>query len=893
MSGGVSHLKNGVVTNYSERDGLPVSQVRSLVQDQDGTLWAAIIGGFARLEGKRWHHVRMDWNYPAKSAWTIFVDRQGTLWVATGDEILFLPKGEKRFQNTGLRATGRVWAITQASDGTIWFSDDAQNSLRAVRYPLDKQGDRLTSTRIGVVGRSFLFDRDGAIWLAGDGVSRIPYPKRLRGAEVSASDSGVETLMEKQGITGDDGEVVFEDREGNIWAGTDGGLDRFRRRNLSWYPGRAGSRFFNLVAREHGDIWAIDASGYVMRIRDGQHIKADISGILEAYGDDPEGTFWVTSKEKTWRWEDGRFVKIAPPDHVPRMGLGSLTKDRSGTLWLSIGGSGEFQLHDGVWKFTAVLKDHPDYTAMSAYADSADRIWLSYPEVVAMVDHGKVRVFSAEDGLTIGHFTIVTGHAQQIWLGGESGLALFHGNRFQTLTGTDGNNFGLIAGIVPTSNDGLWLSAGPGIVHIPEHEIQRVLQNSDSKVNYELFDVLSDLPEPLQMPTLRSRNAIQSSDGLLWFATRHGFARIDPAHIVRNPLPPPVSIRAVVADDKPYSIFAKATLPALTRNLQIDYTALSLSIPERVRFRYKLEGSDENWQDVGTRRQAFYRDLRPGKYRFHVIACNNDGVWNEAGATLDFTVTPAWYQTNWFLLLCFFAAAFIAWTIYRLRLSQIAAGISTRFDERLAERTRLARELHDTLLQTIQGSKMVADDALDQPPDVDRLRQAMERLSKWLGQATLEGRAAVRSLRASTTPVNDLAEGLRRATEDCLAQGSMHVGFSITGPAREMHPIVRDEIYRIGYEAIRNAYMHSGGSQLQVELIYGRDLTLRIRDNGVGIDSVVAATGKEGHFGLQGMRERAIRIGAALTIVSSSASGTEITVLIPEGTAFLKRYAFN
>jgi signal transduction histidine kinase/ligand-binding sensor domain-containing protein len=887
MSGGVTHLKDGVVTNYSPRDGLPVSQVRRLAQDQDGTIWAAIVGGFARLEGKHWHKVRMDWNYPAKSAWSVFVDRQGTLWVASGDRILFLPKGEKKFQDTGLRTTGRVWAFAQAADGTIWFSDDDQNSLRAVRYPLVKEGDGLTS--IGVAGRGFLFDRDGSIWLAGDGVQRVPYPKRFRGAEVPAANSGEETLMEKQGITGDIGEAVFEDREGNIWVGTDGGLDRFRYRNLSWYPAHAGSRLFNLVARENGAIWAFDSDGVVVNIQNGHGTKTGMNEVRGAFSDS-DGTIWITSGDKTWRWASGRFVKIAPPEHVARIGLGSETKDRSGTVWVSIGGSGEFQLRDGVWKFTAILKDHPDYTAMSAHTDAADRIWLAYPEVIAQWDHGNVRVFSSEDGLTNGHFTIIAGRDQQVWVGGESGLALFQGNHFQTLTGTDGNNFGSITGIVATSHDGLWLSAGPGIVHIPQSEIERISLHSDSKVHYEIFDLLSDLPEPLQVPIVGFSNLVQGTDGMLWFATHHGFARIDPTRIVKNTLPPPVSIRAVVADDKPYSVLGRATLPPLTKNLQIDYTALSLSIPERVRFRYKLEGADENWQDVGTRRQAFYRDLRPGGYRFHVIACNNDGVWNETGATLDFSVAPAWYQTDWFRLLCFLVAAFIVWGLYQLRVRQIAAGINARFDERLAERTRLAGELHDTLLQTIQSSKLIADDALDQPSDVVRLRAAMQRLSEWLGQATQEGRAAVRSLRTSTTPMNDLVAGLRRVTEDRCTEGSMQTAFSVTGGVREMHPIARDEVYHIAYEAIRNACVHSGGNRLEVELIYARDLTVRVKDNGVGINKAVAEKGREGHFGLQGMRERAARIGATLTLVSSAISGTEVTVHIPERIAFLRRH---
>lgn len=274
-----------------------------------------------------------------------------------------------------------------------------------------------------------------------------------------------------------------------------------------------------------------------------------------------------------------------------------------------------------------------------------------------------------------------------------------------------------------------------------------------------------------------------------------------------------------------------------------------------------------------------------------MIACNNDGVWNEEGAILDFSIAPAWFQTTWFRLLYVIIGAVVAWAIYRLRVRRIARVISARFDERLAERTRMARELHDTFLQTIQGSKLVADDALDPSTDLVRMRHAMEQLSAWLEQATREGRAALNSLRTSTTQKNDLAEAFHRATENGLMPGSMQATFSVVGDAKEMHPIVRDEIYRIGYEAIGNAYKHSRASRLDVELKYTQDLALRVRDNGIGIDPSTAELGKDGHFGLRGMRERAARIGGKLTLVSSANSGTEITVVVPGGIVFQKNTA--
>jgi signal transduction histidine kinase len=383
--------------------------------------------------------------------------------------------------------------------------------------------------------------------------------------------------------------------------------------------------------------------------------------------------------------------------------------------------------------------------------------------------------------------------------------------------------------------------------------------------------------------------AARSSDGRLWFVNGQSLQMIDPATLRRASVAPPVHIDQVVADRKSYSATGVVRLPPRSRDLEIDYVGLSFTAPQKVFFRYRLEGRDSAWQEPGTRRQAFYSDLRPGTYRFRVMASNNDGLWNEQGAALDFVILPAWYQTSWFLVLCIVASVLAVWAIYQLRMRQVAHSLSARFDERLAERTRVAREIHDTLLQTVQGSKMVADDALDRPHDAAGMQRAMEELSIWLGQAAQEGRETVNALRTSTTQQNDLVQAFRRALEDCERKSPMQGSLSVTGDPKEMHPVVRDEVFRIGYEAIRNACMHSRGSRLEVGVNYSQDLTVRVADNGVGIDPAMVDKGKEGHFGLQGLRERAARISAKLTVVSSPNAGTEITVVVPGNIVFRKQ----
>ena len=887
--GGASLLTQGRATNYSEREGFPVSAVRSFAQDRTGTVWAAVVGGFARLEGERWRTIRMDWNFPSKSAWKLLVDREGTLWVSAGNQLLLLPEGEKQFRDTGIR-TGQVFAFVQAADGTILFHDNAKNAVRVVRRSTDGMIEQLPD--IDIPARTALVDRDGGLWIGASALSRVPFPGRVRD---SGFKDAAETFTKALGLTDDTVQTILEDREGNIWVGTDGGLDRFRYRNLSWSPLRGGA--FSLVAGDGSDVWAGskgDEPHPLFRVQDAKPSGTEPYRVFTAYRD-PNGPVWVGALDALLRWDRGTFTKISPPDQVVKVSLSatprdpivmsSITSDRSGSLWVSFGGSGEFVLKDGAWKFVEVLREHPDWAASYAFTDSVDRIWLAYGNVVAAIDHGSIRTFSAAEGLTTGPFTVIAGRGHQVWVGGESGLSYLRGDRFQTLSRADGSPFRSITGMVAPPNDGLWLSADSGIVHIPVREIERALRDPEHGASSEVFDLISDLPEQLQRGGTYSSGAIRGDDGMLWFATRTGVARVDPRHIVRNPLPPPLSIRSVVADDKPYSSFTEPALPALTRSLRIDYTALSLSIPERVRFRHKMEGWDDRWHDAGPRRQAFYTDLGPGTYTFRVIASNNDGVWNEHGAALTFTVAPAWYQTSWFRCLCIVAGTFVVWTLYRLRLRKVANALGARFDERLAERTRIARDLHDTFLQTVQGSKLVADHALERSTDPDRMRQSLEQLSDWLTRAIQEGRAALNSLRTSTTQRNDLADALRRVTENDFVPRSMAVKFLVVGEAREMHPIVRDEVYRIGYEAIRNACLHSSATQLEIELRYSQELTMRVLDNGVGIDPAIAVEGRDGHFGLQGMRERAARIGGTLTM-KTSGSGTEIRLVVPGGVIF-------
>jgi signal transduction histidine kinase len=391
--------------------------------------------------------------------------------------------------------------------------------------------------------------------------------------------------------------------------------------------------------------------------------------------------------------------------------------------------------------------------------------------------------------------------------------------------------------------------------------------------------------------------AAKSPDGRLWFAAVVVQA-IDPSHLLFNKLPPPVHVEQIIADHKAYEVASDAdvsvALPRRVRDLQIDYTALSFVAPEKVRFRYRLEGRDTDWQDPGTRRQAFYSDLWPGHYRFRVIACNNDGVWNETGAFLNFTIAPAWYQTAWFFAFCAITLLLMLWAVYQIRLNQLKYQFSRTLEARVDERTRIARDLHDTLLQSFQGLTLHFQRALNLLPE--RAPEAIQTLSRALDgaeQAIVEGRDAIHDLRSSTSTAKALAEeitafGEELVTKDTAEKEPVQFRTVVEGSARAMRPDAYIGIFRIAREALRNAFIHSQAHLIETELAYtDSQFRLRVRDDGKGIDPDKRVRAeRSGHWGLKGMRERAERLGGELEVWSEPDAGTEIDLRVPASIAY-------
>ncbi|HEV7766677.1 MAG TPA: two-component regulator propeller domain-containing protein, partial [Thermoanaerobaculia bacterium] len=764
---GVAFVKGDSLTVPSRPEELPSAQVYTLAADQDGRVWAGTHNGLELLMGSRWVLIGSDWNFPGERVWSLFVDRQGTLWVGTGQRLVFLRRGSRRFEPTSVNTP--VVKIGQARDGRIWIAE----MTRPLR-PIDGQPRRWG----GSARSAILFDRDGALWsksLHDGGLIRVRSPE----SELAV----IETV---EGLTGNTGPIL-EDREGSVWVATSKGLDRFRYSHFVPVALPPNVQLLTLLPGADGDLYAGSAMSWRLgRIRGDEVEIVETRSRLASVTRDARGDTWWGGGGGIYR-QRGLSLEFFP--QPPFLGKDDIMwevirDDERGGLWVSVGDQDLIHFQDGVWSRHSVPAGLPQEGPSATFRDPQGRTWFGYTrKYVALLEGGRGRIYTRADGIDVGRIRVIRGSGAHKWFGGELGLALFRDGRFRSVLDENGKRLGTVTGIIETADGALWLNEMRGIIRLPPQEVRRILENPAHRAAVEVFDFNDGLRGSPQMNWTVS-TAVETTDGRLWFATDNGLVWIDPRRMAMNRLPPPVLIRSLEAD-RQYLAAPGIVLPPGTERVHFRYTATSLSIPERVRFRYKLEGVDEQWQDAGSRREAFYNRLAPGDYIFRVIASNNDGVWNERGATLRFGVKPAWYQTNAFRVACAMLVLLSFWALFRLRVKQIEASAHARFNERLSERTRLAREIHDTLLQTIQGSKMVADDALDAPFDPARLRKAMQQLAGWLAQAMAEGRAALNSLRSSTTETNDLLEAMRRATESAMIPSFMNVTCSISGERRE------------------------------------------------------------------------------------------------------------
>ncbi|MYM82663.1 hypothetical protein GTP44_11930 [Duganella sp. FT50W] len=875
IGGGISHFHNGQARHYTASQGLPAGAITGIARAPDGVLWVAARDGLARLAGDRFVAVGTEQGLPARRVRQVLFDKTGRQWATILGGIYSRPNTGAPFRPAWPRADLRALAL--APDGTLWASDgDNYYRVWAEAPPGEP------ATRPVLRGANMYFDRDGNQWLF-----------RAGGLERRAA--GGNGPPQPQDLNGGLPQSFFQDREGNVWIGTSAGLNRFRRNRLLTLPLQT---TFNhpAIAPANGDgVWAGDRLGALHALGPEGKRRQMPSASISALSRDPDGELWAGNSDSVWNVTGKRAQRYPLPPEARSYEVQAMSRAAGGCLWVSVVREGLYLLKDGVWRRQPALPppspDMADQFPTSLIEGADGALWAGYMRNhIARLHDGHVTVYGAPQGLELGNVLTLHRSGTQLWAGGERGVAWFDGTRFIPLRGVQGETFRGVSGIARSTAGDLWLFGTEGLSRVSAEQVRLAVLTPGRAVDYERFDAHDGLPGAASqlrpMPSL-----VLADDGLLWMASANRVNWINPARIARNPVPPAVLVQELVAGEQRYSPQPGLQLPESTDHLRIDYTALSLSVPERVRFRYRLDGVDRDWQDAGARRQAFYTNLSPGDYRFRVLAANEDGVWTPRETTLTFSIPPTFVETLWFKLVCTAAVAGLLWLIYRLRLRHVTRQLRRRLEVRADERERIARTLHDTFLQSVQGLMLRVQTLLRRlPPDSDAY-QLVEKILNQADQVIAEGRNQVRGLRGEQTPLNDLPQMLGELGKALREEHAANFALIVTGQKTPFTEEARAHLYHIGHEALLNAFRHAGASRIELELGYAvNSFTLRVRDDGGGIgEQVLANGGRPGHWGLPGMRERALKIGAALELWCRAGMGTEVRVCAPGSVVYRRR----
>ena len=896
---GLARWRNGNLINYSDATG----SIMAILEDRTGTIWIARAnlsdtkGPLCKVTDTVVRCYGRDDGLALPFAVTLANDTLGNVWLAGGAMVSRLQTNSAdTYVSAGLNPAetfNGVLALAGKPDGSLWvglvhagkgggLQQLAQGTWRPFITP-EFDGSTLEVTAL-------LLDRDSSLWIGT--LNRGIY--RIQG-------NMVDHFRGSDGLSGDAVSGLFQDREGNIWIVTSRGIDNFhdiRVASFSTRQGLSADQVNSVLASRDGTVWIGNYSLDVLRLGKISSIQPrnglpgrEVTSLLE----DRAGRLWVGIDQELSVYERGKFRKIHTRDGSPLGAVRAMTEDVDDTIWVATNDETTNRrrlVHIQDLRIREEISSPQLPLANTLAADPQGGVWLGFASGgLARYRDGQMEFFSLNRSGPV-HGLFVNSDAS-VLAATTSGLVGWQNGRVQSLTVRNGLPCDIIYALIFDRKASLWLYAACGLIAIPNAELQRWWKSPDTTVESRLLDVF-DGAQPMSTPF--RPNASQSPDGRLWFANQSVVQMIDPAHLDGNPIPPPVHIEQVTADRKTYwqNLSGDASslhlrLPPLVHDMTIDYTALSLVVPGKVHFRFKLEGQDRDWREVVNDRQVEYSNLGPGPYRFRVTACNNSGVWNEAGTFLDFSIAPAYYQTTWFRVSCVAAFVLLLWALYQLRLRQVARQFNMRLEERVNERTRIARELHDTLLQNLHGLLFRFQAARNMLPR--RTEEAMGALDGAIlrtEQAIAESRDTIKDLRSERVTPTDLAELLTQTGKELEtaadANGNPPIfRVIVEGERQTLSPALQDEVYRIARELLRNAFQHALARRIEAEIRYDNHLfRVLIRDDGKGMDpKVLKEGGQAGHWGLPGVRERAKEIGARLDFWSEAGAGTEVQLTVP------------
>jgi signal transduction histidine kinase/ligand-binding sensor domain-containing protein len=889
--------KGGVATTY-DLPGHP----DTIVESQNGDMWI----GISRVEPKnpkavcRWNRDGLQCygqadGIPVRSASPIALAGADQIWIASRTGLGLWDVRSHSFTPIKLRARDpssvafRVSDLVADPDGTVWAGFDSaggglglQSFQAGARRPLLVPGFNSEQLHVAALFR----DPQGTIWVGtlDDGIYRIAHGQ-------------VDHYRSTEGLSADLVRAFLLDREGNLWVGTSKGLDRFRELPVVSYTKTEG------LSSEDAASIAVSPDGTVSignlqkldQILPGAtpHVTTLRSippGQVENLLYDRRGRLWAALGDHLYVLDHGQSKLIRSPSGEEPGFTKQIIEDDAGDIWAHAVLHHDEQarlmrIHNDVPADAIPIKETFGGTVQVVAKGPRGDFWLALRD--GSLSHwkdGQFTPFAKDKPFKPGITRMIVTTDDIVLLSNSAGLTAFTPSRQQLLDRRAGLPCREIYEVRQSHDGDLWLYCDSGLVRVTGEQFQAWWKGSERQISPRVFDRF-DGAFPA-FPTFFPASS-QGPDGRLWFVNDDIVQMVDPQHLPLNKLPPPVHIESLSLDGKPHAVEERVNVPAGTRSIQFDYTALSLAVPQKVRFRYKLEGWDGDWQNGGDSREASYTNLPPRKYLFRVTACNNDGVWNEMGAKLAFSIDPAFYQTVWFRLLCVAAAVGILLIAIRWRMLSMAARLATQFQQRLEERTRIAQDLHDTLLQGFISASLQLSVANRELTADSKAKPIIGEVLELMGTVIEEGRTAVGGMRLTQADSSDLEKSFSRIRAEAIADQPANFRVQVEGPERPLHALVRDDVYRIGREAIINAFRHSGAANVEVELRYSdRDLRLFVRDDGCGIEPQVLRDGRDGHWGLSGMRETAERIGAKLRLQSRPGEGTEVELTVPAEIAF-------
>lgn len=874
-------LKNGVQTDLFKRYNIDASAVTAMTTGRDGAVVTfSYRGGLLRFHQGRATRLVEGPVLQDRIVLAMTEASDGSWWLGTRDGGVFrLVDGKLTRVDVGISDV-KVNCIAEGVRGEMWIGTDsaivrfANGVATRVRLP----ASAATAHALGMSR-----DRDDNLWIAAgaDGVLRANANGELSHLEWDWRADGSVTS-------------VFEDREGNVWFGTSKGIERWRDGVFTAFT--AAHLQADRVGAIHVDAaqrtWFAPAQGGLRWLR-GDHVTTvalpgmadDVVYSIASRGDD----IWIGRQRGGLTRFHSDSAGVTSHTFTRRDGLAqdsvyAVHAARDGSIWAGTLSGGISRYSGGIFT-TFTTANGLAANTITAIDESPDgTVWVGTPNGASRFRPKEPwRTYTAEDGLPSADVqTLFVDSVGDVWIGTSAGLALIRDGRLQKRS-TPAVLTGSILGVAEDREGGIWLTTTNRVLRLRRDRLAADTVQPGDWHDYDTADGLVS-----RAGVERHRSVVTDGRGYIWLAVNGALQSVDPRRLARQ-LPALVHIADVAADDRKVPSADVYQVPSGGHRVTISYAALSLAVPERVSFRYRLDGFDPDWRQDSTARQATYTNLRPGTYVFRVMASNSEGLWNSQPATVTFHVAPMIWQTRWFQASAVLVMAAAVWGGYRLRMRQISRRLTRRFEERLAERTRLAQELHDTLLQGVVSASMQLHVALDRMPQQAAARGSLEHITSLLGRVVDDGRHAVSGLRAPAGDSDDLEHAFAQVLRD-FGGLTLPCRIIVQGKKRPMHPLIRDEIYRIGREALVNALRHSGANEIEVEIDYqASNVCVSIRDDGSGIDEQIVREGRAGHWGLSGMRERAGEIGARLRVWSRRAGGTEVQLTVPNDVAFSGR----